>query len=80
MRGVADADVVVIGAGAAGLAAAPELRAVRRRFIVLEARDHVGGRVLTVRDPRVPVIAMMVSGVALVPYLTVAVRKRRSGT
>lgn len=55
MRGVADADVVVIGAGAAGLAAAAELRAVRRRFIVLEARDHVGGRVLTVRDPRVPV-------------------------
>lgn len=52
---MADADVVVIGAGAAGLAAAAELRAARRRFIVLEARDRVGGRILTTRDARVPV-------------------------
>ena len=55
MGGVADADVVVIGAGAAGLAAAAELRGAGRSFVVLEARDRVGGRVLTVRDPRVPV-------------------------
>jgi monoamine oxidase len=42
-----DADVIVIGAGAAGLAAARALRGAGRRVIVLEARDRVGGRVWT---------------------------------
>jgi monoamine oxidase len=41
-----DTDVVVIGAGLAGLAAARELRAAGRDAIVLEARDRVGGRTL----------------------------------
>jgi monoamine oxidase len=40
------ADVVVIGAGLAGLAAARELRKRGREVIVLEARDRVGGRTL----------------------------------
>jgi monoamine oxidase len=40
-----DADVIVIGAGAAGLAAARELGRRSLRVIVLEARDRVGGRV-----------------------------------
>ncbi len=40
-----DADAVVIGAGAAGLAAARELASRSARVIVLEARDRVGGRV-----------------------------------
>jgi monoamine oxidase len=44
-----DADVIVIGAGLAGLVAARELVAARRRVIVLEARDRVGGR--TVNAP-----------------------------
>ncbi len=42
-----DADVIVIGAGAAGLAAARRLAEASLRVIVLEARDRVGGRVLT---------------------------------
>ena len=42
-----DADVIVIGAGAAGLAAAGSLAARSLRVIVLEARDRTGGRVLS---------------------------------
>ncbi|HUN28534.1 MAG TPA: NAD(P)/FAD-dependent oxidoreductase [Alphaproteobacteria bacterium] len=40
-------DVVVIGAGAAGLAAARRLRERGADFLVLEARDRVGGRAYT---------------------------------
>lgn len=40
-----DVDVLVIGAGAAGLAAARKLQAAGRRVRVLEARDRIGGRI-----------------------------------
>lgn len=49
------ADVVVLGAGAAGLAAARDLSQAGRTVTVLEARDRWGGRVLTHRDPAWPV-------------------------
>ena len=39
-----EADVAVVGAGVAGLAAAPSLVAAGRDVVVLEARDRVGGR------------------------------------
>ncbi|NKX44150.1 flavin monoamine oxidase family protein [Roseicyclus persicicus] len=42
-----DTDVVVVGAGAAGLAAARALRAHGLRFVVLEAMDRIGGRAWT---------------------------------
>jgi monoamine oxidase len=41
-----DTDVVVVGAGLAGLAAARELTAGGSSAVVLEARERVGGRVL----------------------------------
>ena len=41
-------DVIVIGAGVAGLNAARELSASGWRVLVLEARSRVGGRILTV--------------------------------
>jgi phytoene dehydrogenase-like protein len=40
-------DVLVIGAGIAGLAAAAELAASGLQITVLEARDRIGGRILT---------------------------------
>jgi monoamine oxidase len=46
----ADPEVIVIGAGAAGLAAARTLLAQRRRVVVLEARDRIGGRAWTEPD------------------------------
>src|SRR3954453_3599492 len=47
MNGGAEADVCVVGAGFAGLAAARQLRAHGRSVGVLEARDRVGGRIWT---------------------------------
>ena len=40
-------DIAIIGAGAAGLAAGLNLKSSGRRFIVLEARDRIGGRAFT---------------------------------
>ena len=42
-----ETDILIIGAGIAGLAAAAELVSSGRRVIVLEARDRIGGRILT---------------------------------
>jgi monoamine oxidase len=44
-----DADVIVIGAGASGLAAARKLCGSDLRVLVLEARDRIGGRIHTIR-------------------------------
>jgi monoamine oxidase len=41
-----EADVVIVGAGLAGLTAARDLAATGAEVVVLEARDRVGGRVL----------------------------------
>ena len=48
------ADVLVLGAGVAGLAAAERLAAAGRRVLLLEARDRVGGRIHTLADPETP--------------------------
>ena len=47
-----DCDVAIVGAGAAGLAAAAVLRAAGRRCILIEAGGRIGGRAHTVRPDR----------------------------
>ena len=48
-------DVLIIGAGVAGLTAARDLTAAGARVLVLEARDRLGGRVMTHHTPDGPV-------------------------
>jgi monoamine oxidase len=52
---ITSCDVVVIGAGAAGLAAAMELVQAGRTVTLLEARDRLGGRIWTRWESGVPV-------------------------
>lgn len=47
-------EVVVVGAGAAGLAAARTLRESGLRVVILEARRRVGGRIYTTHDAGSP--------------------------
>jgi monoamine oxidase len=42
-----EADIVVVGAGAAGIAAARRIQAANRKVIVVEAANQVGGRCIT---------------------------------
>ena len=45
-----DPDVIIIGAGAAGISAAVALAADGLTVTILEARDRIGGRIFTVHD------------------------------
>src|SRR5689334_21093817 len=47
-------EIVVIGAGVAGLAAAGDLHQAGFSLRVIEARDRIGGRILTIRDADTP--------------------------
>jgi monoamine oxidase len=42
-----DVDVVIVGAGAAGIAAARRVAAAGRRYVLVEATDKIGGRCIT---------------------------------
>src|SRR3954471_10434007 len=42
-----ETDVAIVGAGAAGIAAARKIAGAGRRLVLLEASDHVGGRCIT---------------------------------
>lgn len=47
-------DVIVVGAGIAGLAAARRLKGAGYRVLVLEGRDRIGGRIWTNRSLKFP--------------------------
>ena len=51
----ATADVIVIGAGIAGLAATQRLAAAGMNVLVLEARERLGGRIFTQHHNGYPV-------------------------
>jgi monoamine oxidase len=46
-----DPDVIILGAGAAGLSAAVELSRAGLAVSIVEARNRIGGRIFTQRDP-----------------------------
>ena len=48
-------DVLIIGAGIAGLTAARDLSLMGLKVTILEARDRIGGRILTHHTPEFPV-------------------------
>ncbi len=48
-------DVIVIGAGAAGLAAFEELRRGGCKVLCVEAKGRIGGRIRTIHDPLSPI-------------------------
>jgi len=50
-----DTQVIIIGAGAAGLAAADELSRAGCAALLVEARDRLGGRIWSPREPSLPV-------------------------
>ena len=49
-----DCDVLIIGAGISGLTAVSDLARSGLRVLCLEARDRIGGRILTISDPDSP--------------------------
>jgi monoamine oxidase len=69
-------DVIVVGAGVAGLAAAYELGRAGKKVEILEARDRPGGRILTEHVPGAPPLELGAEFIHGRPRATLAITKR----
>ena len=49
-----DQEIIIIGAGAAGLMAAFDLSFAGKKVLIIEGRDRIGGRIHTIPDPTFP--------------------------
>ena len=62
-------DVAIIGGGVAGIYSAWRLRKAdpKRKVVLFEASDHVGGRLLSVQPPDVPNMVAELGGMRILP-------------
>lgn len=69
-----DADVIIIGAGISGIAAARLLKSKGYSVLVLEARNHIGGRIWTDQSLNSPLDmgASWINGINKNPIKTLA--------
>jgi monoamine oxidase len=58
LKPIRSVDVLIIGAGAAGLQTGRVLHSAKKSFLILEARDRIGGRVLTQNATTHPLAAI----------------------
>lgn len=73
-----DFDVIVIGAGMAGLTAAASLSLAELKVLVLEARDRTGGRIHTFKSSEnMGVVDLGASFVSLLLFPTRSSRRTR---
>jgi choline dehydrogenase-like flavoprotein len=76
-----DFDVVIVGAGAAGIAAARRIAVAGRSYVVLEASDRWGGRCFTdMRTFRIPMSAGRVGSTCPMSIPWRSSRSRRGST
>lgn len=47
-------EIIIVGAGAAGLACARDLSGAGKRLCIVEARERIGGRIFTIHTPDLP--------------------------
>ena len=73
-RNTLTANVIVIGAGIAGLTAAAKIQSTGKRVIVLEAQSAIGGRIVTDRTLSIPLDlgASWIHGINKNPIATLA--------
>ncbi|MCA9508025.1 MAG: FAD-dependent oxidoreductase, partial [Myxococcales bacterium] len=48
-------DLIIVGAGIAGLTAAKQMQEAKKSFLVLEAQDRIGGRTIVNKDFLIPI-------------------------
>ncbi len=47
-----NSDIIIIGAGYAGVSAGKKLNEANKEFLILESRDRIGGRVYTSKSSK----------------------------